>query len=656
LDLRTATIAAEARRVAARLNADPLDAEAHEEAALVVGALALREAAGEFSDARPALNRMAAHLAIAQSLLGVETSPVRECGEVLLLTLARRSLEAVERIEVLRKAKGTPARAAWLDALALRNTGDWRQMADPGKRTLLERLEYFRAVSERLGFERAVRSLDVVGSPDLPDWGRILMCHRGILVSVGHAFVVPSVARELAEVMELGQADHAFPMALGFAELNAPDAPLVAEGTPPAIHVLSPTAWGRFYARHLANAVWKTQRFYDRTLALSDEARPPDRAGAWADVDLIRLARLDGKDKGDEAAGAKPPDCSHAIAFLGSSPQMATAAQWSRVEAVCSKREAEIPLDRAWFGLGPPPGSAYEAADRLSLPGVYHRKASGLIDVGAMRRIDPFATDLARSRQEWKVRADRSFASAEVEFGPLLSYDLGLVYSLAFTTGGEPMARRRLLERLCAEVPARCFDLGDDLVAAGAITEAVRAFERGVDETMDEVLVANRAGWLVDHYFETGDRGRALALAQRAADTYSGTGLLTMAKLQERMERLKDAEGFFKAAAERYPSCGDDTFTPIKADASTRWTWPTAAFFIFILLCLCSMSVWEYFSPGGSPRRGILSLDTTRGDRLFISLLGSAFIFLAWLGIMGTPLWGGLIISLIYAFAVFRWV
>ena len=86
------------------------------------------------------------------------------------------------------------------------------------------------------------------------------------------------------------------------------------------------------------------------------------------------------------------------------------------------------------------------------------------------------------------------------------------------------------------------------------------------------------------------------------------------------------------------------------------WTWPTAAFFIFILACLCGMSVWEYFSPGGAPRRGVLSLDTTRGDRLFILLLGSAFIFLAWLGIMGTPLWGGLIIALIYAFAVFRWV
>ncbi|MGH6875613.1 MAG: DUF2160 domain-containing protein, partial [Aestuariivirgaceae bacterium] len=73
------------------------------------------------------------------------------------------------------------------------------------------------------------------------------------------------------------------------------------------------------------------------------------------------------------------------------------------------------------------------------------------------------------------------------------------------------------------------------------------------------------------------------------------------------------------------------------------WTWQTAAFFAFISFCLVGMSVWEYYEPGGSPRRGILSLDTTRGDRLFISLLGSAYLFLAWLGIMGTPLWGGLV-------------
>ncbi|MEJ8574917.1 DUF2160 domain-containing protein [Microbaculum marinum] len=86
------------------------------------------------------------------------------------------------------------------------------------------------------------------------------------------------------------------------------------------------------------------------------------------------------------------------------------------------------------------------------------------------------------------------------------------------------------------------------------------------------------------------------------------------------------------------------------------WTGPTAAFFCFIVLCLAAMTVWELKSPGGAPRHGILGLDTTRGDRLFISLLGSAFIFLAWLGLMGTPLWAPLAIAIVWALLVFRFV
>ena len=68
--------------------------------------------------------------------------------------------------------------------------------------------------------------------------------------------------------------------------------------------------------------------------------------------------------------------------------------------------------------------------------------------------------------------------------------------------------------------------------------------------------------------------------------------------------------------------------------------------------CLCVR--WDFFChggleiryPGGQGRRGILGLTTTRGDRLFISLLGSAYIFLAWLGLVGTPLWWPLGLSI----------
>ena len=86
------------------------------------------------------------------------------------------------------------------------------------------------------------------------------------------------------------------------------------------------------------------------------------------------------------------------------------------------------------------------------------------------------------------------------------------------------------------------------------------------------------------------------------------------------------------------------------------WTVPTALFWVGIISCLIGMCIWEYFSPGGNPRVGILKFETTRGDRLFISLLGSAFIHLAWLGFVGPNLWWAMGIALIYAVIVFKTV
>ena len=86
------------------------------------------------------------------------------------------------------------------------------------------------------------------------------------------------------------------------------------------------------------------------------------------------------------------------------------------------------------------------------------------------------------------------------------------------------------------------------------------------------------------------------------------------------------------------------------------WTWQTAAFFVFIAFCLIGMTLCEKKKPGGSPRKGILGLDTTRGDRLFLSLLSAAYIHLGWLGLIGPMLWVATILSFIFAIFVFRYV
>ena len=85
------------------------------------------------------------------------------------------------------------------------------------------------------------------------------------------------------------------------------------------------------------------------------------------------------------------------------------------------------------------------------------------------------------------------------------------------------------------------------------------------------------------------------------------------------------------------------------------WTWQTGLFFAGIASLLLIMTVLAIYRPE-TERVGALRIPTTRGDRLFISLLGSAFIHLAWLGFVGPELWPALGLSLIYAAAVFRFV
>ena len=83
------------------------------------------------------------------------------------------------------------------------------------------------------------------------------------------------------------------------------------------------------------------------------------------------------------------------------------------------------------------------------------------------------------------------------------------------------------------------------------------------------------------------------------------------------------------------------------------WTWPTALVFIGIFVAMGIIVFIEIKKPGTSERYGVLGLTTTRGDRLFLSLLGTSYIFLAWLGIFGMPLWIPLILAIMWGIFCF---
>ncbi len=84
------------------------------------------------------------------------------------------------------------------------------------------------------------------------------------------------------------------------------------------------------------------------------------------------------------------------------------------------------------------------------------------------------------------------------------------------------------------------------------------------------------------------------------------------------------------------------------------WTMPTAVFFITIACLLATMTVWQVKSPS-IERKGFLPIATTPGDRLFIGLLGSAYIHLAWIGLTSLNLWFAFVIALVWLIVLMRW-
>jgi predicted small integral membrane protein len=101
------------------------------------------------------------------------------------------------------------------------------------------------------------------------------------------------------------------------------------------------------------------------------------------------------------------------------------------------------------------------------------------------------------------------------------------------------------------------------------------------------------------------------------------------------------------------------------------WTFPTAIFFALLASMLLVMT-WLGVTYPEAERVGILRIPTTRGDRLFVSLILAAVIHLVWISLAGTDaittlpigeegfeissLWLATAISLGFAVLIFRTV
>lgn len=557
-------IVAEDRRASERLGHDLLSADAHEHAALVVATLALRESAGSFSDLRPLLCRLAAHLALARALRSSEAiSPNGFWAEVALLTLAGRDAEALALAE---RAKATGSRQdEWRRALALRITGDWREFTQGDNATLLEWREAFRASIRRRGDLFALDLMRKPRPPNVADWGRLLLSSP-FLVAVANTFAPAAVADEVDEATRVFKAYSGRELAPGHTvtELNGPGARAVTSlSGRRVVAVLGWAQWAPFLRRHLQLALdAEVSALADnlgdheaaREAAAKQDARFSSLEGYWR----ILAARpsLEKKDqKPSPPTGYAPPpprpECAGVSAAVKARPETVSFRDWERAHRVCPRERdtGALPDPELWFQPGMPPGTAFDAGARLRSKLVV---AYPLPVVEELHRGSPYDRSIAGLLGVRRFGSNMKPQELQGVLGPLLEYDTPAardVLQVAIQTDTDVGIWQ---ERLCAMDADACIQAGFYFGARGEDARALHAFERALAEARDPVGVANEVNWPVDYYLDHGRQEDALRVATFAANAYSEEGLRTMGRLQERLRRYDEAIMWYRRIAERY--------------------------------------------------------------------------------------------------------
>jgi hypothetical protein len=551
LDPRADAMVRESDRISTRLRTDIRCADAHHEAALLLGAFALREAAGGFSDPRRAISRMTAHLAVAHAVHPAGSSAVRQLADAVLLTLVGRQRSALDALAALETAKPSGPVLSWIRALRVRNTSDWRSVQEPQRATLLEQLSLLRARQASVGDTAALESFDAFDEPaDTADWPRVLGQYNSS-VQIGNRFAELWLDAELSEASRVLQATDprkaaGDPQAL-VRELNAEPGPgpIGADGT---LRVIDWGLWAASAQRHLLAAIVTRHAHLAKSLALPGDARAfrDDVSRTYSSLRLYPL--------GASAIAFNRDEASRALAAAGrlvrARPDLVTDWAWKTLHTQAKYAVVAAPADPAtWFVPFFPVGTAFDT----------HNRPNGVDDVprfdekqiAALRRHAPFSRRLIFATVRWK--GDKpSHEVLRQEYGDMAAYDVGFARTLAAAAWDRPEIYVPQMELVCQMSPDAYWDLAPYLADRGRVDEARRAYEQWLARGRNEVGISNSMGWLVRHYFEQGEMAEAAALAGRVADVGSFWGLVTRAQLLEWSGQLQQAERDHRTAWRRY--------------------------------------------------------------------------------------------------------
>lgn len=528
------------------LERDMRNPRAHEAAALTLAAFAMRESAEGLSDTRWALNRMTAHLAMAQALRNGQPASVDgQLAAVALLALTDRQKSAMSALDAL--TAETPEAGAWRRALRMRVTQDWKMLEAPATASRLEKLEYFRARRATLRRTRAGQDLENLREPIAVDFGRMAV-NRSFGVEDGNDFVDDGLSSEIDELAYVYKQMHQRELskALPADIVNARAGRLLAGGDP---QVLPWGAWAEFGNRHIGMWIGKVDYQYRHMQGAAETA---DNRKSRLDAKLGHLTMYPvastWRTKGQRGTEADLSLIDKAIDVAIRAPELVTYDFWTFIENGANYEPVKrgMPPRKTWFA--PPSADVpYDIALRaegtlgyLKPPAIEALMAEAPHNIGLLSRV----------AQRYKTN-EQLMARVRELTGPRVAYDMWAIDS-AINAARDADDRIALRRQACELTVSQCLELASELAAkdeTAAAAEYERAFR---NPALDAVAMTWASGWLVQYYERNNQAAKATDLAERSASVGSGPGMLTLARLQESRSRFDEADGLFTDNADSY--------------------------------------------------------------------------------------------------------
>ncbi|MCJ8329673.1 MAG: leucine-rich repeat domain-containing protein [Lentisphaeria bacterium] len=253
LNLSGLTIEKQNSLISKALSADRFQASTHADAALLIGALILKESSGTFYDIRKSLCRMTSHLAAAR-MLEPETNFLNaELARIILLSHIGHGKKAFEKLKLMPQ---NGLNLIWKRSLLVDITGDWRQAKD--NKYLLEQIIYARKMLQYSDGAFTKKFMKKYAKHSefkhFPDWYHILMLDPKSRIKV-LPYVQQYLLLDSAEIQTVFNEKYKrnFLSAKLIVILNVKSSYCIDPGRQKnKIEVIDWGTWAEYFQRHLA--------------------------------------------------------------------------------------------------------------------------------------------------------------------------------------------------------------------------------------------------------------------------------------------------------------------------------------------------------------------------------------------------------------------